>query len=866
MAQLNSLIVTGNSSFLNTIHGDIDGDAQTLDGKVITDTYSGTSTNAMSGIAVKSAIDALDGTVTGSPGASKTLTAFSQTDGKVTATFGDIAVTQVNGHTVETDVPSGAVFTDTWRPTTIYENSEASAGTMLNNERVDYKGGDNVELVHTQEQWTVGSTVHTKDVVTFNSPDTTYTLGTSGNNVTLTPSSGTVQSITTPYATNSKTTGGIVRAVLDNTQTTATSFIATAQGITELYDGLTIIMKNTKITSATNWVIDLNGLGGKAVYNSKTNSRITTAYALNTEYLFVFDYTNDYWVMQLAYYENNTNTIGEVAGSVVVDENGAIFDSAIALQTQLNPPKWSSITTTGGTGTSKQHTSLGFLPNGNIIYSTSAASAGETLGQNKAWWLGSNSIRYWTNCGTSTLPSTAIGKSIYIKCTMSNGLLYIADAPWWAVDLPTTNDGYYYYYVGNMYSRYQCTFAPNHPIYYHDGFGIREYVSNEALRCYEEKNGSIITIDTDRALPVSMSKFIIDIDSEDGCTEANILHTGKNLCGGKDLCDTIEAGVAASTIDETNGTISFSASTTALGPMATGIYKENTRYTFIFTIYKGSGTSSNLKINYSDGTSYAWGGFEVGAKTTLAYTTPAGKTVTGLTKYNSSGTTTLYYHESGIFEGVLAASDFVGYHGQIDTIDFNGNTVHSGILDVLEGKLIIMDSEPYVTIDVGSVLYETSSPDDTFNYIIDCGTAIIEYVKNTPITDYIETRLKAANEWTFIDETGFDVTGAAGIVPISNYTNYSELMVIVYITNISSTDCYKGSHIISLADGGTLPGPSAVECIFGGYNYSSSYMLNYALQCSTSGTTYNISWRSGWFTMKPNPSNNNLYNIKVYAR
>ena len=60
----------------------------------ITDTYSGTSSNGMSGKAVKSAIDALDGTITGTAGAGKTLTAFSQTDGKVSATFDNISITK----------------------------------------------------------------------------------------------------------------------------------------------------------------------------------------------------------------------------------------------------------------------------------------------------------------------------------------------------------------------------------------------------------------------------------------------------------------------------------------------------------------------------------------------------------------------------------------------------------------------------------------------------------------------------------------------------------------------------------------------------------------------------------------------------
>ena len=60
----------------------------------ITDTYSSTSSDGMSGKAVNSALGTLDGTVTGSAGSGKTLTAFSQTDGKVSATFGSISITK----------------------------------------------------------------------------------------------------------------------------------------------------------------------------------------------------------------------------------------------------------------------------------------------------------------------------------------------------------------------------------------------------------------------------------------------------------------------------------------------------------------------------------------------------------------------------------------------------------------------------------------------------------------------------------------------------------------------------------------------------------------------------------------------------
>ena len=77
----------------------------------VTDTYSATSSNAMSGKAVASALSTLDGTVSGTAGSSKTLTAFSQTDGKVSATFGNISITksQVSDFpTIDTTVTSGS--------------------------------------------------------------------------------------------------------------------------------------------------------------------------------------------------------------------------------------------------------------------------------------------------------------------------------------------------------------------------------------------------------------------------------------------------------------------------------------------------------------------------------------------------------------------------------------------------------------------------------------------------------------------------------------------------------------------------------------------------------------------------------------
>ena len=55
----------------------------------------------------------------------------------------------------------------------------------------------------------------------------------------------------TTYDIISKTGRGLVRATMNDTISTSTAFVVEASGITSLYDGLTIVVKNTKVASAS---------------------------------------------------------------------------------------------------------------------------------------------------------------------------------------------------------------------------------------------------------------------------------------------------------------------------------------------------------------------------------------------------------------------------------------------------------------------------------------------------------------------------------------------------------------------------------------------------------------------------------------
>ena len=77
------------------------------------------------------------------------------------------------------------------------------------------------------------------------------------------------------YDLRSKITNGILYGAVDSTST-STKFTAQIPGVTEYYDGLTILLRNAVVTSAANFTIDINGLGGKPSYNNMTTGNPIT--------------------------------------------------------------------------------------------------------------------------------------------------------------------------------------------------------------------------------------------------------------------------------------------------------------------------------------------------------------------------------------------------------------------------------------------------------------------------------------------------------------------------------------------------------------------------------------------------------------
>ena len=237
--------------------------------------------------------------------------------------------------------------------------------------------------------------------------------------------------------------------------------------------------------------------------------------------------------------------------------------------------------------------------------------------------------------------------------------------------------------------------------YYKSGQIYATQNSNVAI---QTASGSIASFETPLQMPVfGLKADIVPVQSGSGTPSPSnsraisgrmqvlVTKTGKNLLGGSKLLANAQEYITSGTTDTENKTFSYgvNAGVTDGLSFSSGIkFKEDTRYTIILSLSKTSNSNANVRVIYTDGSNYTIGGVtDFNIKTTILYKTSSSKTIDRIVKNSSGGTTTLYYDECAVIEGVLTAEDFEAYKGETKTISL-GQTVYGGTLDLLTGKLI----------------------------------------------------------------------------------------------------------------------------------------------------------------------------------
>lgn len=282
-------------------------------------------------------------------------------------------------------------------------------------------------------------------------------------------------------------TAAIPYGQCDNTST-ATAFTATVPGITELRDGVCMWLKNGVVTSAAGFTININNLGAKPVYNNMAAATAdTTIFNANYTMLFVYDSTRvagGCWVCYRGYNSDN-NTIGyqvrtnsqSLPMTSVVYRYRLLFTSA---DNEHYVPANNSTSTNATASRTVCQDKIN--PFGRIFYYSSTASiaANARPGATALWEQYAIALGYSFNRTGAALTLTS-WKPVYVKAApQSDGSAIIDSTTPYVQDLPTTEDGKIYIFLGVAYSATNVELQLDHPVYWYKGGMIRPYTNAPA--------------------------------------------------------------------------------------------------------------------------------------------------------------------------------------------------------------------------------------------------------------------------------------------------------------------------------------------------------------------------------------------------
>ena len=299
--------------------------------------------------------------------------------------------------------------------------------------------------------------------------------------------------IPTTWAASSTANGVATKAAsipfgkVDSTST-STAFTATVNGITELSDGVCVMLKNGVVTSASGWTLNVNGLGAKPVYRSfAASSRTTTWFNVNYTMLFVYNstrITGGCWDMFEGYWSDSNNVgVYNRPTYVRLKTKTNLYRYQMLLSysdTELLPIN----AVNNDTGTSKTLTTESFDPFGPIYfyYNENTVNANTVIPDSRLWAQRDMNLRYSFNTGTTLTAN----KSIYLVAVpQDDGKAKLYSTPI-VQEIPATDNGLIYIYLGTAYSNYQLQLNEKHPIYYYKDGAVRLWTNAVATESFDK--------------------------------------------------------------------------------------------------------------------------------------------------------------------------------------------------------------------------------------------------------------------------------------------------------------------------------------------------------------------------------------------
>lgn len=281
-------------------------------------------------------------------------------------------------------------------------------------------------------------------------------------------------------------TAAIPSGQVDSTST-ATVFTATVEGVTALYDGVCVLLKNGVVTSTTGFTININGLGAKPVYsNMAAATAEKTIFNVDYTMLFVYDSTRvsgGCWVCYRGYNSDN-NTVGyQLRTNATVLKTVSRTRYYRLLFTSADGSKWVPANTeyNNSAVTVKTVNQTKINPFGRIVYLATSTNfpADADVAANVIWDQYTFVLGYSFNTTGAALTLT-VQKPVYIVCVpQTDGSAIIDSTTPYVQDLPVTADGKIYIYLGIAYDETHVELVAHHPIYFHDGTRVRLWTDQD---------------------------------------------------------------------------------------------------------------------------------------------------------------------------------------------------------------------------------------------------------------------------------------------------------------------------------------------------------------------------------------------------
>ena len=305
---------------------------------------------------------------------------------------------------------------------------------------------------------------------------------------------------------------------------------------------IVVSFSNANSAAVADLKLDVNSTGAYAIKqnNSGTLSNLgDKSYLKASSYPFIFN--GSYWI---CWYDTNTNTIGYTirTNGLKIPVKTACYRYRICFTSPdgnyLVPANAS--TSTSATA-SKTVTTEKIDPFGRIIYYnyTTALSAGDTIGASyQMQQYNGVTLGYSFNRTGAALTMTS-NKAVYVKCApQTDGSAIIDSSTPFVQDLPTTEDGKIYIFLGVATAATTIEFTLEHPVYYYKNGGVRQWTSADiptAVSQLTNDSGYLTSYtETDPIFSASAAAGISssDITSWNGKTAVSvsqITSTGTNI-------------------------------------------------------------------------------------------------------------------------------------------------------------------------------------------------------------------------------------------------------------------------------------------------------------------------------------------------